>query len=166
MKSSYEHISDAWKKPKAMLRLKTLKWRSQDTIKKIENPTRLNRARALGYRAKQGFILVRVRIQKGGRHRPKPHKGRKPSKSGRVRYTPKMPLQAIVERRAASKYPNLEVLNSYYVGEDGTDVFYEIILVDPAHPVIKSDKKISWIIGQRRRAFRGLTRAGRSGRSL
>ena len=39
----------------------------------------------------------------------------------------------------------MEVLNSYYAGESGTHKFYEVILVDPHHTVIKKDKKISWI---------------------
>ena len=70
--------------------------------------------------------------------------------------------------RAARKYPNLEVLNSYYVGESGKYKWYEVILVDPHHPVIKSDPKINWICRpcNRGRAFRGLTSAGKKARGL
>jgi len=165
MKSSYQFIRDSWKKPPAM-REKTLKWRSEAVVTRIDKPTRIDRARALGYRAKQGFVTVRTRIDKGGRHRPKPRKGRDPGKMGRIRYTPKASLQAIVERRVARKFPNLEVLNSYNVGEDGMYKYYEIILVDPHHPSIKSDPKISWIQGQRKRVFRGLTSAAKKSRAL
>lgn len=97
--------------------------------------------------------------------RPKIWKGRKPSKAGRF-FTPLQSLQAIAEKRAARKYPNLELLNSYYVGEDGTQKFYEVILVDPHHPVIAADKKINWIAHQRKRVFRGLTSAARKSRGL
>jgi len=45
----------------------------------------------------------------------------------------------IAEERAAKKYPNLEVLNSYYVTEDGSHKWYEVILVDPHHPVIRNE---------------------------
>jgi large subunit ribosomal protein L15e len=75
-------------------------------------------------------------------------------------------IQRIAEERTAKRYPNLEVLNSYYVGEDGKYKYYEVILVDPAHPVIKSDTKINWILSQKGRVYRGLTSAGKKGRGL
>ena len=134
---------------------KISKWSKDPVSKRIEKPSRLHRARSLGYKAKQGFVLVRTRIRKG----------RKPKKSGRF-FTPSQNLQAIAEKRVARKFPNLEVLNSYYAGESGTHRFYEIILVDPNHPVIKSDKKINWICHQRKRVFRGLTSAAKKSRRL
>jgi len=97
--------------------------------------------------------------------RPKPRKGRGPSKSGR-RFTPQMSKQVIAERRVARVFPNMEVLNSYEAGEDGTSRFFEVILVEPSHPVIASDPKISWIRGQRKRAFRGLTSAAKKSRGV
>lgn len=138
-----------------------IKWRKDSVVKRVKKPTNIKRARSLGYRAKQGFVIARVRIRKGGRHRKKPEKGRKPSKSGLKHFTPKQSLQAIAERRVARKFPNLEVLNSYYTGEDGMNKYFEVILVDSNHPIIKSDSKINWIVNQRRRAFRGLTSAAK-----
>ncbi|HDI46335.1 MAG TPA: 50S ribosomal protein L15e, partial [Candidatus Methanomethylia archaeon] len=46
--------------------------------------------------------------------------------------------------------------------------WFEVILVDPHHPAIKSDKDINWICNpsQRGRVFRGLTPAGRKSRGL
>jgi len=165
MKSAYRHIADAWKRPSGLLRTKTMVWRSQDTITRMSKPSRLDRARALGWKAKQGYVLALVRIGKGGRMRPKPRKGRGPSKSGR-RFTPQMSKQVIAERRVARVFPNMEVLNSYEAGEDGTSRFFEVILVEPSHPVIASDPKISWIRGQRKRAFRGLTSAAKKSRGV
>ena len=46
---------------------KLIQWRKQNVIKKIERPTRLDRAHSLGYKAKQGYVLARIRIKKGGR---------------------------------------------------------------------------------------------------
>lgn len=134
-------------------------------IKRLDRPTKPSRARSLGYKAKQGFVMARVRIKKGGRRRPSPRKGRKPRSIG-VFYNPEQRKQAIAEKRVARKFPNTEILNSYKVGEDGKYHYFEVILVDTSHPVIKSDKSINWIVGQRRRAFRGLTSAGRKGRGL
>jgi large subunit ribosomal protein L15e len=141
-----------------------IKWNKEAVVRKIEKPTNLGRARALGYRAKQGFVLARTRIKKGGRKRPAIRKGRRPKRAGRF-FTTAQSLQSIAEKRVSRKFPNLEVLNSYYVGESGTHKFYEIILVDTSHPVIKSDKKIKWICSQRRRVFRGLTSAAKKSRS-
>jgi large subunit ribosomal protein L15e len=77
-------------------------------------------------------------------------------------------IQRIAEERTAKRYPNLEVLNSYWVGEDGRQKYYEVILVDPHHPSIINDPKINWICEPQHkgRAFRGLTSAGRKGRGL
>ncbi|WP_048149421.1 50S ribosomal protein L15e [Palaeococcus ferrophilus] len=169
----YKYIREAWKAPKEsyvkeLLRSRMIKWRREPSVTRIERPTRLDRARNLGYQAKQGYVVVRVRVRRGGRKRPRWKGGRKPSKMGMVRYSPKKSLQWIAEERAARKYPNLEVLNSYWVGEDGMYKWFEVIMVDPHHPVIKSDPKIAWIAGKahKGRVFRGLTSAGKKSRGL
>ena len=74
----------------------------------------------------------------------------------------------MAEERVARKYPNLEVLNSYWVWEDGKAKYYEVILVDPQRPEIRNDNNINWICEKQhtRRAFRGLTSAGKKGRGL
>jgi large subunit ribosomal protein L15e len=158
----YQYLKQSWKKP----REKVLLWRKAEVVVRLERPSRLDRARSLGYKAKQGFVVVRVRIRKGGRRRPAIRKGRKPTKVGLRWYRPEKSKQAIAEGRVARKYPNLEVLNSYPIGQDGKYHYFEVILIDPNHPVIKSDKNINWIVNQRRRAFRGLTSAGKKSRGL
>ncbi len=170
MKGFYHYLRELWKRPKeriARYKEMLMKWRRGPAIKRVEKPTRIDRARALGYKAKQGFVVVRVRIRKGGRKRPKYGRGgRKPSKAGIADFTPRKSLQLIAEERAARKFPNLEVLNSYWVGDDGVYKYFEVIMVDPHHPVIKSDPKINWILNQKRRVFRGLTSAGKRMRGL
>ena len=47
------------------------------------------------------------------------------------------------------------------MGGDGQHLWYEVILVDRSHPVIKADPHISWISNERGRAQRGLTSAAR-----
>ncbi len=173
VKSFYAHIKQLWKKPKErlgeILKKRLIEWRKQPVVKRIKKPTRLDRARALGYKAKKGFVLVRVRVRKGGRRRRLYGRGgRKPSKAGLVKFTPKKGLRWIAEEKAQRKYPNLEVLNSYPVGEDGQHKWYEVILVDPNHPNIKADPKINWICSpaNRRRVLRGKTSAGKKARGL
>lgn len=144
-----------------------VKWRKEGSFTKLEKPTNIKRARTLGYKAKQGFIVVRVRVPKGGRKRPKTAGGRVPKKSGRF-FTPAKSKQLIAEERVSRKFPNLEVLSSYWIGEDGTHKWFEVILVDKHHPVIKKDKTINWITEKThtRRVHRGKTSAGKKSRGL
>jgi len=74
----------------------------------------------------------------------------------------------IAEERTSKRYPNMEVLNSYWIGEDGKHHYYEVILVDPVHPSIMNDHKINWITSSsnKRRVLRGKTGAGQKGRGL
>jgi large subunit ribosomal protein L15e len=145
-----------------------LTWRREHTVTRLEHPTRLDRARAVGFRAKGGYIVVRVRVRRGGQRKRAIIAGRRPKHKGILQMTLAKSLRRIAEERAQKHYPNLEVLNSYWVGEDGKQKFFEIILVDPDHPEIRSDPKIAWIgaPAQSGRVFRGLTSAGKEGRGL
>ncbi|MEM4082705.1 MAG: 50S ribosomal protein L15e [Saccharolobus sp.] len=169
--SMYHYIektwqSDEWKKK--VIRARLIEWRKGPAIVRIKKPTRLNRARALGYKAKQGFVVVRVRVRRGGLNKSRPNKGRRPKRMGVYGYSPAKGYRWIAEERAARKYPNLEVLGSYYVAEDGMYKYYEVIMVDPSHPVIKNDPNLKWLQdpANRNRVFRGLTSAGKKARGL
>jgi len=87
---------------------------------------------------------------------------------GVKRYTPAKSMRLIAEERAAKKFPNLEVLNSYWVGEDGHHKWFEVILVDPNNPSIRNEPSINWVCDgkQKGRASRGLTSAGKKMRGL
>jgi large subunit ribosomal protein L15e len=145
-----------------------LEWRRDHTVTRLAHPTRLDRARAIGFRAKTGFLVVRVRVRRGGQRKRAIIAGRRPKRKGILRMTLAKSLQRIAEERAQKHYPNLEVLNSYWVGEDGKEKFYEVILLDPSQPTIANDPRLEWVTSgaQRGRVFRGLTRAGRDGRGL
>ncbi|MCL4325121.1 MAG: 50S ribosomal protein L15e [Candidatus Thermoplasmatota archaeon] len=151
-----------WKRERLFL------WRQEHAITRLERPTRLDRAHALGWRSKPGFIMVRVRVRRGGQGKRHIIAGRRPKHKGINKMTLSKSIQRIAEERAQRKYPNLEVLNSYWVGEDGKHKFYEVILVDRAHPVIVHDRRVNWVLdpGNRGRAYRGLTSAGKKGRGL
>lgn len=170
---AYKYIAEAWAKPEKsfvgeLTRERLVKWRRQSVISRIEKPTRLDRARKLGYKAKQGFVMVRVRVRRGGLRKVRPKSGRRPKRMGVKKFKPAKSLKLIGEERVARKFPNLEVLNSYWVGEDGRSKWFEVIMVDPSHPVIKADKNINWICQKQhhRRVFRTLTSAGKKVRSL
>ena len=169
----YGYIADAWKNPsksyvKDLQKERMIEWRKSNTVTRIDKPTRLDRARALGYKAKQGYIVVRTKVRRGGLRKHKIRSGRKAKRKGIKKITMAKNIQRIAEERTARHFPNMEVLNSYWVGQDGKKKYYEVILVDPFHPVIQKDPKINWIAKpqHKRRVFRGLTSAGKRGRGL
>ena len=164
----HKYLQQLWKSDSYQEEFKKrlIEWRKESVVERLEKPTRLDRAHSLGYKAKQGFVIARIRMGKGTSKRETPSGGRKPTKAYHTRKTPGMNLQHIAEIRVAKHFPNLEVLNSYYVAEDGKQKWFEVILVDPDHPVIKNDPKLNWICKQRGRVYRGLTSAGKKSRGL
>jgi len=169
----YKNVREFWKDRnseefKELRRKRMMEWRRQPTSIRIRRPTRIDRARALGYRAKQGFVVVRTRVRRGSRRMPRPNRGRTGKNLANSDITSSRNLRWIAESRTARKYSNLEVLNSYWVGQDGRSKWFEVILVDPTHPAIFKDKNISWIRSknQRRRVFRGLTSSAKRARGL
>jgi large subunit ribosomal protein L15e len=166
----HSYISELWKQPKK--NFGTEKWRSwliqlrkEPMIIRVEHPTRPDRAHALGFKAKEGFVIVRSRSTKGGRKRPKPGHGRRPKRYGRFIEVRKSD-QLIAEERVQRKYPNCEVLNSYWVGEDGRYKWYEVILADREQ--VSKYSGYEWLAthSTKGRVFRGKTSAGQKSRGL
>jgi len=150
----YRHLREAWKRPDdsyvgEVMKSRAILWRKQPSIVRVEKPTRLDRARSLGYKAKKGFVVVRTRVRRGGRRKIRPVLGRRQKRMGVKKFTPAKSKRLIAEERAARKYPNLEVLNSYWAWQDGQYKWFEIVMVDPSHPAIRSDKDVGWVAGNR-----------------
>lgn len=167
----YKYVREAWKSPhktyvKDLMRERMPEWRKQKVITRIERPTRPDRARSLGYKAKPGFIVVRARVRRGGRRKARPASHRKPKSMAVRKITMRKNLQWIAEERVARKYPNMEVINSYWVAQDGKHKYFEVILVDPQHPAIQNDPELHWIQDQRKRALKGKTSAAKKSRGL
>ncbi|MEM1988585.1 MAG: 50S ribosomal protein L15e [Candidatus Woesearchaeota archaeon] len=165
----YKYISQLWKRPKENLgkiyKERLIQWKEEPAVVRIERPTRIDRARALGWKPKQGVIVVRVRVEKKRRMREHRSGGRRP-KAFRHYEVIELSHQVIAEQRAARKFVNCEVVNSYWVGEDGQYKWYEVILADRTSPAVLADKNLSNIVKQRGRVFRGLTSAARKSRGL
>jgi len=172
VKSIYDYIGDQWKKPdhsyNSPYKQRLIQWRKDENYTRIDKPLRIDRARALGYKAKPGYVVVRAKIRRGGLRKHKIKGGRRPATKGISKITMGKSIQRIAEERTAKHYPNMEVLNSYWVGEDGKHQYYEVILVDPVHPSIMRDNNINWItnVSNKRRVQRGKTSAGQKGRGL
>jgi len=166
-----KYVRKLWKKPKENLgslwKERLMQWRREPATVRLEHPTRIDRARSLGYRAKKGFVVARQRVMKGGHTRPHDRGGRR-SKTQRRKLSLAKSYQVIAEERAQKAFRNLAVLNSYWAAQDGKYYWYEVILVDPSAPEIRADPKISWIGNKKHwsRVYHGKTSAGRKMRGL
>lgn len=172
---AYKYIEELWKKKQSdimrfILRVRTWEYRQLPAIVRCSRPSRPEKARKLGYKAKQGMVVYRVRVRRGGRKRPNP-KGivhGKPKSQGINELKFVRSIKSVAEERIGRRVGNLRVLNSYWVGQDATYKFFEVILVDPSHKAIRRDPRMNWICRptMKHREMRGLTSAGKKYRGL
>merc|ERR1719498_2119680 len=172
---AYKYLQELWRKKKSdvlrfVMRVRCWEYRQLPVIHKASKPSRLDKARAVGYKAKQGYSVYRVRIRRGGRKRAvgkgivygKPvHQGINKQKKARSH-------RSVAEEKVGRHCSNLRVINSYWVGQDAAQKFFEVILVDPTHNAIRRDPRINWICSEKhnRRELIGLTSAGKKYRGL
>ena len=124
------------------LREKAVIWRKQNAVTRVDKPSRITRARRLGYKAKQGITVVRMRVGTGGMRRQRPRGGRRPKHLGVTRIKAAVSMKQVAERRVLERYPNMKLLGSYFLYKDGMHYWFEIILADPSHPSIAKDKEL------------------------
>ncbi|MDX1533607.1 MAG: 50S ribosomal protein L15e [Nitrosopumilaceae archaeon] len=133
---------ELWKENAPELRNRVIAWRKQDAATRIDKPSRIQRARRLGYKAKQGIVVIRMRVGTGGMRRQRPRGGRRPKHLGVTRIKADDSMKKVAERRVLEKYPNMKLLGSYFVYKDGAHYWFEVILADPAHPRVAKDKEL------------------------
>ena len=131
-----------WKTNSVELREKAVIWRKQNALTRIDRPSRIARARRLGYKAKQGIIVIRMRVGTGGMRKQRPRGGRRPKHLGVTKIKADVSMKQVSERRVLERYPNMKLLGSYFLYKDGMHYWFEIILADPSHPRIAKDKEI------------------------
>ncbi|KAA6394644.1 MAG: putative 60S ribosomal protein L15 [Streblomastix strix] len=172
---AYSYIQELWRKKQSdvmrfLFRVRVWEYRQLPVCHRVTRPTRADKARRLGYKAKQGVLIYRIRVRRGARKRPvaKGITYHKPKYHGVNQMTFQRNCRATAEQRVGRRCPNLRVLNSYWVGQDGCFKWYEVILVDPNHAAIRNDPRFQWITKpvHKHREQRGLTSAGRHHRSL
>ncbi|CAG0881881.1 unnamed protein product [Darwinula stevensoni] len=157
---AYKYVQELYRKKQSdvmryLLRIRCWQYRQLNTLHRTPRPSRPDKARRLGYRAKQGFVIYRIRVRRGGRKKQVPG-GRtsgKPTNHG---------------ERVGRRVKALRVMNSYWVGQDSTYKFYEVILIDPFHKAVRRDPSLRWLClpVQKHRELRGKTSAGRKSRGL
>jgi len=124
------------------LRQRAVVWRNENAVTRVEKPSRIARARRLGYKAKQGIIVVRMRVGTGGMRKQRPRGGRRPKHLGVTKIKADVSMKQVSERRVLERYPNMKLLGSYFLYKDGMHYWFEVILADPSHPRIAKDKEM------------------------
>ena len=164
-----KYVKALWNKQpeefSALMKERKIQWRREPVTVRIDRPTRIDRARAVGWKPKKGFVVVRQRVLRGGRQKTDNLGGRKTSNSGMRKVVSKS-YQVVAEERANNKYPNCEIMNSYFLASDGKNAWYEVILVDRESPDVYLNRNTAWARDTRGKAYRGLTSAGKRSRGL
>lgn len=62
----------------------------------------------------------------------------KPVHQGISQLKPTKNLRSLAEERVGRACGGLRVLNSYWINQDSTYKYYEVVLVDPAHKAIRN----------------------------
>lgn len=148
-----KYVAEVWKKPyedpvRRLLKARLIKWRREPSIVRVDKPTRPDKARKYGYKAKPGIVIVRVRVRRGPFNRRRPDTGRRPKRMGIYGVALSTSTQLVAEQKAARRFSNLEVLGSYWVGEDAVYKWFEVVMVDPNHPAIRNDPDFAWLVGR------------------
>merc|ERR1711957_620047 len=172
---AYKYLEEFWRKKQTdtlrfLSRVRTWEYRQLPAIQRTNRPSRPEKARHLGFKAKQGYCVYRVRVKRGGRKK-RVAKGivyGKPKNCGVNKMKTARNFRSIAEERIGRKAGGLRVLNSYWVAHDAVHKWYEVIMVDPMHRCIREDPRVNWICNpvHKHRELRGLTAAGRRARGL
>mmetsp|Transcript_65809 Transcript_65809/g.148493 ORF Transcript_65809/g.148493 Transcript_65809/m.148493 type:complete len:205 (+) Transcript_65809:88-702(+) len=172
---AYKYMEELWKKKQSdvmryLHRLRTWEYRQLPVLHRASKPSRPDKARRMGYKAKQGYVIYRVRVRRGDRKK-RVAKGivyGKPCHQGVNKWKATRSLKTVAEGRVGRKCGSLRVLNSYWVAQDALHKWFEVIMIDPFHKVIRDDPRINWICKpvMKHRECRGLTAAGKKSRGL
>ena len=172
---AYKYLSELWRKKQSdtlcfLMRVRCWEYRQLPVIHRASRPSRPDKARNLGYKSKQGFVIYRVRVRRGSRKK-QVSKGinyGKPRNCGINQHKWRRNLRSKAEERVGRACGGLRLLNSYWIAQDSLYKYYECIMVDPMHKCIRSDPRINWLCNpvHKHRELRGNTSAGRQGRGL
>jgi large subunit ribosomal protein L15e len=147
----YSQISKTWQdifhESAADIKARAVQLRKEPAMLRVERPWRLDRARSLGYKAKEGVVVVRMRVSRGGMRKKRPASGRRPKHMGVLKIKSAVSSQEVAERRVLQRHPNMKLLGSYFVWKDGIHAWYECIMVDPMHPAIRKDYNYRRVLG-------------------
>src|ERR1700741_1053332 len=72
---AYKYLEELYKKKQSdvlrfLMRVRCWEYRQLNALHRASRPSRPDKARRLGYKAKQGYVIYRIRVRRGGRKRP------------------------------------------------------------------------------------------------
>jgi len=113
---AYKYLSELYTKKQSdvlqfVSRVRCWEYRQLAVIHRASRPSRPDKARRLGYKAKQGYLIYRIRVRRGNRKRPAP-KGAtygKPVRQGINHLKFQRGLKATAEERVGRRCGNLRV---------------------------------------------------------
>lgn len=70
-----QYVEELWKKKQSdvlrfLLRVRCWEYRQLPGMVRLTRPSRPDKARRMGFKAKQGYVVYRVRVRRGGRKKP------------------------------------------------------------------------------------------------
>jgi hypothetical protein len=70
-----QYVEELWKRKQSdvlrfLLRVRCWEYRQLPGIVRMVRPSRPDKARRMGFKAKQGYVVYRVRVRRGGRKKP------------------------------------------------------------------------------------------------
>jgi large subunit ribosomal protein L15e len=76
---AYKYMEELWRHKQSdslrfLLRVRAWEYRQRPNIVSLHRPSRTDKAHRLGYKAKQGYVIVRAGVRRGGRKRQN-HRG-------------------------------------------------------------------------------------------
>lgn len=74
---AYKYLSELYTKKQSdvlqfVSRVRCWEYRQLAVIHRASRPSRPDKARRLGYKAKQGYVVYRIRVRRGNRKKPAP----------------------------------------------------------------------------------------------
>ncbi len=113
---AYKYLTELYTKKQSdvlqfVSRVRCWEYRQLAIIHRASRPSRPDKARRLGYKAKQGYLIYRIRVRKGNRKKPVP-KGAtygKPVRQGVNHLKYQRGLKSTAEERVGKRCGNLRV---------------------------------------------------------
>ena len=105
-------------------------YQQRQRVQRVNRPKRADKASELGYKSKEGYYVYHVRVRRGGRRKVTASLLTSESRVQRSH-------QLMAESRALRHVRTLKILDSYWVSQDGTYKYFEVLMVDPGHPTVK-----------------------------
>ena len=172
---AYKYVEELWKKKQSdvlrfLQRVRVWEYRQLPSVVRVTRPSRPDKARRLGYKAKQGFCICRARVRAGPQEaREQGHPLRQARAPGceeaEIRAQPAIGRGGARRARPLRRAPRAQLVLAQrrFVYK-----YYEVIMVDPMHKVVRNDPRINWICNpvHKHREIRSLTAAGRKYRGL